>query len=74
MMSMPGYSGEAWLGAAKGLSYVVGIFPGTGVGGAVICDGKLILGLQGAATEFGHVIVKLDGSFAIAAIAGVWRH
>jgi glucokinase len=56
-----GLLGEAWLGAAKGLSHVVGIFPGTGVGGAVICDGKLLLGAQGAATELGHVIVKLDG-------------
>ena len=56
-----GLLGEAWLGAAKGMSHVVGIFPGTGVGGAVICDGKLLLGAQGAATELGHVIVKLDG-------------
>jgi glucokinase len=56
-----GLWGEAWLGAAKGLSHVVGIFPGTGVGGAVISDGKLLLGTQGAATELGHVIVSLDG-------------
>jgi len=56
-----GLLGEAWLGAAKGLSHVVGIFPGTGVGGAVICDGKLLLGTQGAATELGHVIISLDG-------------
>jgi len=56
-----GLLGEAWLGAAKGLSHVVGIFPGTGVGGAVICDGKLLLGAQGAATELGHVIVDVDG-------------
>jgi len=56
-----GLSGEAWLGAAKGLSHVVGIFPGTGVGGAVISDGQLLLGVQGAATELGHVIVSLDG-------------
>jgi len=56
-----GLLGEAWLGAAKGLSHVVGIFPGTGVGGAVICDGKLLLGAQGAATELGHVIMSIDG-------------
>jgi len=56
-----GLLGEAWLGAAKGLAHVVGIFPGTGVGGAVIIDGKLLLGAQGAATELGHVIVSLDG-------------
>ena len=56
-----GLLGEAWMGAAKGLSHVVGIFPGTGVGGAVISDGKLLLGAQGAATELGHVIVSIDG-------------
>jgi glucokinase len=56
-----GLLGEAWRGAAKGLSHVVGIFPGTGVGGAVISDGRLLLGAQGAATELGHVIVSLDG-------------
>ncbi len=56
-----GLLGEAWLGAARGLSHVVGIFPGTGVGGAVISDGKLLLGAQGAATELGHVIVSIDG-------------
>ena len=56
-----GLLGEAWAGAAKGLTHVVGIFPGTGVGGAVISDGKLLLGAQGAATELGHVIVHLDG-------------
>jgi glucokinase len=56
-----GLLGEAWLGAAKGLAHVVGIFPGTGVGGAVISDGKLLLGAQGAATELGHVIVSFDG-------------
>ncbi|MDE1919940.1 MAG: ROK family protein [Candidatus Omnitrophica bacterium] len=56
-----GLLGEAWKGAAKGLSHVVGIFPGTGVGGAVIIDGKLLLGAQGAATELGHVIVSIGG-------------
>ncbi len=56
-----GLLGEAWLGAAKGLAHVVGIFPGTGVGGAAIIDGKLLLGAQGAATELGHVIVGMDG-------------
>ena len=56
-----GLLGEAWLGAAKGLAHVVGIFPGTGVGGAVIINGKLLLGAQGAATELGHVIVSLEG-------------
>ncbi|MBI4309409.1 MAG: ROK family protein [Candidatus Omnitrophica bacterium] len=56
-----GLLGEAWLGAARGLIHVVGIFPGTGVGGAVITDKKLLLGMQGAATELGHMIIDLNG-------------
>ncbi len=56
-----GLLGEAWLGAAKGLDHVVGIFPGTGVGGAVIADGKILLGAQGAATELGHMIMAVNG-------------
>ena len=61
MMSMPGSWAKLGWARPKGLSHVVGIFPGTGVGGAVISDGKLLLGAQGAATELGHVIVNIDG-------------
>lgn len=53
--------GEAWLGAARGLKHVVAIAPGTGVGGAVLVDGKLLLGIQGAATELGHMIMQMEG-------------
>ena len=56
-----GLLGEAWLGVAKGYNYVAGIFPGTGVGGAVIHNGHLILGAQGAATELGHMIIDIHG-------------
>ncbi len=56
-----GLVGEAWLGAARGLTQVVGIFPGTGVGGAAITDGKMLFGTQGAATELGHMIMRVNG-------------
>ncbi|MBI3602022.1 MAG: ROK family protein [Candidatus Omnitrophica bacterium] len=39
----------------------VGIFPGTGVGGAVLINGRLLLGIQGAATELGHMVMQVDG-------------
>ena len=57
-----GLLGEAWLGVARRLKYVVGIFPGTGVGGAALMDGKLLLGTQGAATELGHMIIQEGGA------------
>ncbi len=56
-----GLLGEQWLGAGKRIKNIVGIFPGTGVGGAIIVDEKLLIGPQGAAAELGHVIITLDG-------------
>jgi glucokinase len=44
------------------LKHVLGLFVGTGVGGAIIIDGKLYQG-QGAAAEFGHMVVNSDGVF-----------
>lgn len=41
---------------------VLGLFVGTGIGGAIIIDGELYIG-QGAAAEFGHIVVNSDGAF-----------
>jgi len=41
---------------------VLGMFIGTGVGGAIILDGILYLG-QGSAGEFGHMVVSADGAY-----------
>ena len=51
---------EAQLGAGKDFDSMLGVFWGTGVGGGIVLDGKLWLGLGGAA-EIGHVVVKFDG-------------
>lgn len=56
-----GVLGESWLGAAEGLHDVVGIFPGTGVGGGVVCAGRLLMGAHGAAAELGHLVLDPDG-------------
>jgi glucokinase len=47
--------GERWLGAARGSDNVAMLTLGTGVGGAVICDGRLIKGHLGRAGHFGHI-------------------
>lgn len=52
--------GEAWKGGAKGFSNVVMLTLGTGVGGGVIIDGKMIAGNRGLAGELGHLTVNLD--------------
>lgn len=53
--------GELKYGAAKGYDDVVCIFVGTGVGSAIIKDGKIIKGATGTAGEIGHMIVDLNG-------------
>ena len=49
--------GEAWLGSAKGVQNVVMVTIGTGVGGGVIVNGKVIDGTHGAGGEIGHITV-----------------
>jgi len=53
--------GEAWYGAAQGVSDVVGIFIGTGIGGGLVLDGELYGGAHGAAGEVGHMLMDPAG-------------
>lgn len=57
-----GLFGEHQFGAAKGYSHVIGIFIGTGIGGALILNGELYAGATGAAGEIGHVQVDREGA------------
>lgn len=54
--------GEAWKGAAAEYCYenVVMITLGTGVGGGIVIDNKLLNGLNGLAGEIGHLHVRYD--------------
>ncbi len=47
--------GEAWLGAARGAQAAFMLTLGTGIGGAALLNGKLLLGKHGAAAEIGHM-------------------
>lgn len=53
--------GEMMFGAAKGCDDFVCIFVGTGVGSAIVKNGKIIHGATGTAGEIGHMIVDLNG-------------
>lgn len=50
--------GEMWQGGARGYANVIMITLGTGVGGGVIVDGKVVAGNNGAAGEIGHITVN----------------
>lgn len=50
--------GEMWQGGGKGYSDVVMLTLGTGVGGGVVLDQKIVAGRHGLAGEIGHIHVR----------------
>ena len=56
-----GLRGEFRAGAARPFRDVLGVWFGTGVGGALILGGELRTGHRGAAGEIGHAVFKPDG-------------
>lgn len=50
--------GEMWQGGSRGHENVVMVTLGTGVGGGIIIDGKIVSGFHGAGGEIGHIKMK----------------
>lgn len=74
-----GVLGEKWLGAGRKAQNIIGIFPGTGVGGGIIVKGDFLTGHQGAAAELGHMCVDPKGPLCtcgntgcLEAVVGRW--
>lgn len=69
-----------WLhGAGKGCRDMICIFVGTGVGGGIVSEGRMVEGASNAAGEVGHMTVMLDGpkchcgnKGCLEALAGSW--
>jgi len=55
---------ELWKGAARGLKNVLFVIVGTGIGGAVIIDGKLWHGKHLFGGEFGYMLLKDNATFS----------
>ena len=53
--------GEWRFGPGRGSASCVVLAIGTGVGGGIIVDGRLVRGRSGSAGEFGHVSIDMDG-------------
>lgn len=66
--------GEMWQGGGKGFSDIVMVTLGTGVGGGVILDKKIVAGKHGTGGEIGHPEPSAKGrrSRATAAAMAVW--
>jgi glucokinase len=56
-----GTYGEYKFGAAKKARCAVGIFPGTGIGGACIYEGRILRGKDHSCMEIGHVQIQRGG-------------
>lgn len=52
--------GETWLGAGSGVNSLVMLTLGTGVGGGIVSDGKVVEGAHGAGGEVGHMCVNYE--------------
>lgn len=52
--------GESVAGAARGCRDVLAVYCGTGIGGGVIANGRLLDGATSCAGEFGHIKVRWD--------------
>ncbi|CAN5641606.1 ROK family protein [soil metagenome] len=53
--------GESRFGAGNGVDLFLCVFVGTGVGGAVVQDGKVLRGISGSAGEIGHLVIHANG-------------
>jgi glucokinase len=62
--------GEAWIGAALGLRDAILITLGTGVGGAVLSEGRILRGHIGRAGHHGHLCLDPDGPRSIVGMPG----
>ena len=65
--------GESVAGAAKGLSDVVLITLGTGIGSGVILNKKIFDGSNGTASELGHTVIRLEGEKCSCGRRGCWE-
>jgi glucokinase len=63
-------AGEAWIGAARGRRHAILLTLGTGVGGAILSDGKILRGHLGRAGHFAHTCLDPEGPRSIAGMPG----
>ncbi|HEY3454783.1 MAG TPA: ROK family protein [Bryobacteraceae bacterium] len=54
--------GELWMGAGRSVKDLILLTLGTGIGGGIVMNGKILHGAQGMAGEFGHMTVIPEGN------------
>ncbi|HEY6424535.1 MAG TPA: ROK family glucokinase [Pseudonocardiaceae bacterium] len=64
---------EVRFGAGRGHDHVVTLTVGTGIGGGIVVNGRLVRGRFGAAAEVGHVTVVPNGRQCGCGLLGCWE-
>ncbi|MBM9461349.1 ROK family protein [Nocardioides sp. zg-536] len=64
---------EVLAGAARGARSALLVTIGTGIGGALVLDGRVVRGARGLAGEFGHMQVVPDGLACECGLRGCWE-
>lgn len=65
--------GEGTFGAGKGRGNYLCLTYGTGVGGALVMDGRLVDGAHHAAGEFGHILLHENGRLCACGLRGCYE-
>ena len=66
-------SAEGRLGAGRGLSNFVLVTLGSGIGGGVVADGRVLRGEHGFVGEFGHMTIDSAGPLCVCGNRGCWE-
>lgn len=65
--------GEYWMGAGVGSNRMAMVTIGTGIGGALVIDGRVYSGAGGFHPEVGHQAIEPGGPLCYCGIAGCWE-
>jgi len=65
--------GEYWLGAGRGVKDFVCVTLGTGIGGGIVVNGKLLRGVNNNAAEIGHMTIDFNGAQCGCSNYGCWE-
>ena len=64
---------ESAFGASRGVKSSILVTLGTGVGGGIVCNGKVLSGAHGVGGEIGHMVVVVDGEPCNCGHRGCWE-
>lgn len=65
--------GEAFWGSGRGMSQVLFVTVGTGIGVGVVLNGRLYRGVDGAHPEIGHQVIDASGPECYCGARGCWE-